>query len=125
MSDTADLERESYISLVTYRRDGTEVATPVWHVILEGRVYVFTEAASYKVKRLRRDSRARVAACGAFGRVHGRWLDANGRVVDDSGLTNRVYAGLAAKYGWQMRLVDILSAAAGRIGGRAILEITA
>ena len=32
MSDFQDLERESYISLVTYRKTGKEVPTPVWIV---------------------------------------------------------------------------------------------
>lgn len=118
------LDFGSYISLVTFKRDGTGVPTPVWYAPIGERLYVFTEGASYKVKRLRRDARIRVAACGATGRVTGAWHNGSGRVVDDAELERRAYEALRAKYRWQMRLVDLLSTAAGRIGGRKILELS-
>ena len=43
-----------YLSLTTYRRDGTPVSTPVWFVEEDGRLFVTTAADSYKAKRLRR-----------------------------------------------------------------------
>jgi uncharacterized protein len=56
-----------YLSLTTYRRDGTPVSTPVWFVEEEGRRFVTTAADSYKAKRLRRNPAALVAACTARG----------------------------------------------------------
>jgi hypothetical protein len=35
-----------YLSLTTYRRDGTPVSTPVWFVEEEGRLFVTTAAAT-------------------------------------------------------------------------------
>jgi PPOX class probable F420-dependent enzyme len=119
----AGLDRESYISLATFRRDGRAVETPVWFARSGERLYVFTERAAGKVKRLRNGARARVAACDVRGRVHGEWLDARGRVVAESDVERRAYAALRAKYGWQMRIVDFFSTLTGRIRGRAILEI--
>jgi uncharacterized protein len=119
-----DRELGSYLSLATYRRDGRAVETPVWFAEREGKLYVFTEGGSYKVKRLRRDSRVRVARCGALGRVSGQWRSGSARVVDDARIVDSAYAALRAKYGWQMTLVDLLSRIAGRIGDRAILEIS-
>lgn len=43
-----------YLSLTSFRRDGTGVATPVWFVEARGRLLVETDAASYKVRRGRR-----------------------------------------------------------------------
>jgi predicted pyridoxine 5'-phosphate oxidase superfamily flavin-nucleotide-binding protein len=68
-SPLAALDGEKYLSLTTFRRDGTPVATPVWFVVDDGRVLVWTSAASWKAKRLRRDSRVRIAACDAGVRV--------------------------------------------------------
>ncbi len=125
MADIRELTDERYIDLVTFRKDGSEASTPVWHVVLDDKIYVFTEADAYKVRRLRRDPRARVAACGMTGGDKGApTFEGTGRIVDDSVLTNRVYAALSEKYGWQMWLANVLSAAVGRIGGRAVLELS-
>jgi len=119
-----DQELGSYISLRTFKKDGTGVDTPVWFAESNGKLYVFTEAKSYKVKRLRRDARVRLAPCGMFGAVSGAWHDGHARVVTGSKLVTRAYEALRAKYGWQMRIADQLSRWAGRIDKRAILEIT-
>lgn len=56
-----------YLSLTTYRRDGSPVSTPVWFVEEDGRLFVITGADSYKAKRLRRNPAAMVAPCTARG----------------------------------------------------------
>lgn len=56
-----------YVSLTTYRRDGSPVSTPVWFVEEGGRLFVTTAADSYKAKRLRRNPAAMVAPCTARG----------------------------------------------------------
>jgi uncharacterized protein len=60
-----------YLSLTTYRRDGSPVSTPVWFVEDEGRLFVTTAADSYKAKRLRRNPSAMVAPCTAAGVARG------------------------------------------------------
>ena len=119
-----DRELGNYISLVTFKRDGSPVETAVWFAEHDAKLYVFTEGDSYKVKRLRRDARVRVAGCGVMGRVTGEWRDGSARVIEDRRVEDAAYVALRAKYGWQMRLVDMLSRLAGRIDDRVILEIT-
>jgi len=119
----SDLDREAYISLATYRRDGRAVQTPVWFARRGERLYVFTENDAGKVKRLRNGPRARVAACNVVGRLRGDWIEARGRVVDDVKIERDAYDALHAKYGWQMKMVDFWSRLAGRIDSRAIVEI--
>jgi len=119
----SDLDREAYISLATFRRDGRAVETPVWFARRGERLYVFTENDAGKVKRLRNGPRARVAACNVRGALRGDWIEACGRVVADPGTEREAYAALRAKYGWQMMLVDFFSRLTGRIGSRAIVEL--
>jgi PPOX class probable F420-dependent enzyme len=119
----ARLDRESYINLVTFRRDGRAVETPVWFAVRDGKLYVFSEAKAGKMKRLRNDSRLRLAPCNAIGKVHGDWIEGRGRRVDDPERVAGAYAALLAKYGWLMRLTNLVSRLAGRIEGRAIIEI--
>ena len=119
-----DRELGSYISLATFKRDGTLVETAVWFAERAGKLYVFTEGGSFKVKRLRRNPRLRVARCGATGRISGEWRDGQGRVVEDKPTEDAAYVALRKKYGWQMRLIDVMSRLAGRIDDRVILEIS-
>jgi PPOX class probable F420-dependent enzyme len=122
-ADLAALDREPYISLVTYRRSGVGVPTPVWFAVKGGRLWAFSESRAGKIKRLRNDPRARFAACNVRGRVHGSWHEARARVVAGASEQQAAYAALRAKYGWQMRLLDLFSRLGGRIGARAVIEI--
>jgi PPOX class probable F420-dependent enzyme len=119
----ARLDRESYVNLVTFRRDGRAVETPVWFAARNGMLYVFSEAKAGKMKRLRNDARLRLAPCNVRGKVHGDWIEGFGRRVDDPEGVAGAYDALLAKYGWLMRLTNFISRLAGRIEGRAIIEI--
>ena len=66
-----------YLSLTTYRRDGTPVSTAVWFVEDDGVLYVITPAQSYKAKRLRRNPEAMVAPCSARGTPKGDAIPAH------------------------------------------------
>ena len=63
------LRRGKYVSVTTFRRDGTPVPTPVWYALGDGELVFWTGAASGKVKRLRNNPRVLVAPCNARGRV--------------------------------------------------------
>jgi PPOX class probable F420-dependent enzyme len=112
-----------YVSLATRKRDGTEVRTPVWIAERNGRHYVFSAADAGKVKRVRAQGRAHLAACTAQGRVLGPWVSARARIVADSATVDVAYRALYAKYGWQMRAIDWLSKLTGRYDRRAIIEL--
>jgi PPOX class probable F420-dependent enzyme len=73
-----------YISLTTYRRDGTDVATPVWFVQEGDRLLVRTGTASGKAKRIRRNPAVRVAACTASGQLRGQQVSGVVRVLSGS-----------------------------------------
>ena len=115
---------EPYISLETFKKDGNGVKTPVWAAPLDGKLVVMSAGDAFKVKRLRRDPHARVAACDMRGKVRGEWLEGTGRVLDDAEHVRRAHAALRQKYGWQMAMGDFFARIAGRIHKRAWLEIT-
>jgi hypothetical protein len=112
-----------YLSLITCRANGAEVATPVWFASVDGTLYVFTAGDSGKVKRLRRSPRARVAPCNAQGKLHGPWRDATARLVTDVAVIGRAQAAIGKKYGWQKWLLDLGSWLTGRIRRRAWIAI--
>ncbi|MFF8960102.1 PPOX class F420-dependent oxidoreductase [Streptomyces sp. NPDC014894] len=94
-----------YISLTTFRKDGTGVATPVWFAQDGEKLYVWTNSESWKVKRLRNDSRVTVTECDARGKIAEGARSARGtaELFDDLTETRRL---LARKYTWQFWLVD-------------------
>jgi uncharacterized protein len=104
MAWTKALAEEKYLSLTTYRRDGSAASTPVWFVVDEGRLFVWTSASSWKAKRVRRDPRVRIAACDFRGHVHGDAWDATARFLTDSD-GERVQQLLLAKYPVARRLL--------------------
>ncbi len=114
---------ERYVSLASYRRNGLEVRTPVWLAEVDARYYLFSEGKAGKVKRIRANGRARLAACDLRGSVRSDWLEARGRIVSDVDLIERVYAALRRKYGWRMRIGDFFSKLSGRYDKRAIVEL--
>jgi PPOX class probable F420-dependent enzyme len=78
----AELARAKRTLLISYRRDGTPVPTPVWAAPAGGLLYVRTESSSGKVKRLRNDARLLLAPCTVRGEPLGPPLEARGRLLE-------------------------------------------
>ena len=113
-----------YVNLRSFKRDGSPVDTPVWFATVDGRVVIFTDGTSYKVKRIRRNAKVELARCDARGGLRGPWLPGQARVVEEPDLIARSYAALNLKYGWLMRIGTVFSTLAGRVKRRLILEVT-
>ena len=73
---------QKYMSLETFKKNGQGVKTPVWFVVHNDALYVYTEANSWKVKRIRNNPRVRVAVCNIRGDVKGAWFDATASIVE-------------------------------------------
>ena len=72
--------RGKYLSLTTFRRDGTGVATPVWFVTDAGKILVDTDADSQKVRRIRRNPSVTVAECTATGHLRSSPVPARAQI---------------------------------------------
>lgn len=70
-----------YVSLTTFRRDGTPVSTPVWFVSENGNLLVETDGDSYKAKRIRRNENVTVTRCNAMGRTTGEVISARATIL--------------------------------------------
>lgn len=70
-----------YLSLVSFKRDGTPVATPLWFVLDGDRLLAMTDAHSAKVKRIRRDPEVTVAPCKGSGRLTGEPIIARAEIL--------------------------------------------
>jgi uncharacterized protein len=106
MSTTDALSKARYVNLETFRKDGTGVQTPVWVARDRNDIVIFTNGDSYKVKRLRRNPKVRIAECSVRGALKGPWHDGTGQLVDDEAAKQSAIRALHKKYGWQMKLID-------------------
>ncbi len=93
-----------YCVLVTYKRSGEFVPTPVWFGLSNGALYVRSEASAAKVRRIRNDSRVRVAPCTARGRPLGPPAEGRARVLQGPAEEQRAEVALQANYGSGRRL---------------------
>jgi uncharacterized protein len=104
----AQFANQKYLSLATYKKDGTAVPTPLWFA-QEGSVfYVYTLAKAWKLKRIRNNPRARIAPCDVRGKIKGEWVDAEARILDQSEAA-KVHRLLDKKYGWQKMIGNVIS----------------
>ena|ERR1700739_3031341 len=70
-----------YISLTTFRKAGSGVATPVWFGEEDGKLYVMTMSNSGKAKRIGNNPQVRVAPCAVRGKVTGPDFAATARLL--------------------------------------------
>jgi PPOX class probable F420-dependent enzyme len=120
----ATIGDEKYISLETFKRDGTGVKTPVWCAPLDGKVVLFSAGSAYKVKRVRNNPKCRAAPCDVRGNVRGAWVDGTARVLDDPKDVEAAHGALRKKYGFMMAMGDFFAGITGRKAKRAYIEIT-
>ncbi len=119
------LDNVAYVSLETFRKDGSGVLTPVWIAPLDGKLVIGTGGSSFKVKRIRSNARVRLAACNSSGKqILGPWYEGKARIVDAAAEAERGDTALTAKYGLQRRLLTFFAKLSGRIKDRAIIEVT-
>ena len=69
MTVVDEIGRSRYVNLTTYRKNGTAVATPVWHVANGGELLIVSDADAWKVKRIRNNGHVVVTVCDFRGKV--------------------------------------------------------
>jgi len=103
----AQFANAKYLNLETFRKSSASVRTPVWFAQATGQAvfYVYSEADAGKVKRIRNNSKVRVAPCSFRGEARGEWMDARARICGEEE-SARGQQLLRAKYGWQKAIAD-------------------
>ena len=105
----AEIDNARYISFLTYKRDGSPIATPVWVVPYENGYAFTTEANAFKVRRIRHDARASIAVCDMRGKVapHATWFHGAAVVLNEQ-QTAEVIALIEKKYTIGTKLLAVM-----------------
>jgi hypothetical protein len=121
MKPNTTFDHQQYLNLETFRKNGVGVKTPVWFVADGDTLFVRTDAASGKVKRIRNHPQIHIAACKMDGALLGEWIEASARLVNDPEIDRKVDRLLEKKYGLMKFLFGLFSSIRGR--KHSIIEI--
>jgi len=132
VSDThwREIAASSFVSLGTFRRNGAEVAVPVWIARDGDELVVTSERNTGKVKRLRNDTRVTLRPCRRMGAVapDAITVHATGRIAGAASDDARANVALRRKYGLQYRAIlgfeAIVRKLQRRPGDRVIIRIS-
>lgn len=116
-----------FVSLTTFRKNGTGVATPVWIGREEDTLVVTTPSGSGKVKRLRNNAHVELRPCSRRGTVKAGapTVTAVVELVEGPEAMRRLDAVLRPKYGMEYRIVMLVERAVRRgPNDRVMLRIT-
>jgi PPOX class probable F420-dependent enzyme, Rv2061 family len=117
-----ELGSAKYVSLTTYRKDGTPVPTPVWVVRDGDELAVWTNARTGKVKRLRRNSTVTVATCTFRGKPRSAPVPARAELMPPERV-GRVLDLIKRKYGISGRIL-VLRAQRSTDGSAVGIRVT-
>ena len=115
----SNLTKHQYINLITFRKSGEGVGTPVWFAQDGNRLFVTTDASAGKAKRIRNNSRVELAPSDMRGKHLGDKVQAHARILqgDEIKAAEKL---LKKKYGLQYSMFGV----AGRNTVRVFIEIT-
>jgi uncharacterized protein len=96
---------QKYLNLETFKKSGEAVKTPIWFAAdpaanldsSGAKLYAYTMGVSGKIKRMRNNSRVRIAPCDIRGNVTGEWVNAQAEIITGdeaqyaNGLLNQKY----------------------------------
>jgi uncharacterized protein len=91
--------------VVTFKRSGEPVPTPVNFGLSSGRLYFRSEPRSAKVRRIRRDPHVRVCPCNLRGRPTGAMAEGTARVLSGEA-AERADAALAGNWTTSMKVME-------------------
>jgi PPOX class probable F420-dependent enzyme len=107
-----------FVSVTSFKRDGTGIATPVWSVSENRRLFAFTDLRSAKVRRMRRNPQVLVAPCLPNGRLRGTPRPAHAEVLTDERDLERVQKLMLRRYRVSYRVVMLVYRLVRRLRGR-------
>jgi uncharacterized protein len=102
MAIPKEISGQKYVSLVTFRKNGAAIPTPVWFGEANDRLYVMTRTDLGKFKRIHNNPSVRVAPCTIRGKVTGPEFAATARILAESEFS-AARATINRKY-WAARL---------------------
>jgi len=110
-------KKHQYINVETFRKNGVGVKTPVWFAQDGDTLVVRSESTSGKMKRIRNNTKVRIAPCDSRGGVLGEWVEARADIIKDDAENKRIDQLVTKKYGLFKRFFDLMQKIRGGQSG--------
>jgi PPOX class probable F420-dependent enzyme len=110
------LGAEKFVSLTTFKKDGTAVATPMWIGRDGDHLFVWTPADSGKAKQAKNNPRVALVRCGRGGKVHegAEPVDGIAEVITEPATVQRLAGVIRRKYGLEFTAVTFIERVVAR-----------
>jgi uncharacterized protein len=111
MSDAISaLGAERFVSLTTFKKDGTAVAAPMWIGRDGDHLFFWTPADSWKAKRAKNNPRVVMVPCSRRGKVSdgAHEVDGTAEVITDQATVDRLAGVIRGKYGIEFYIVTFI-----------------
>jgi uncharacterized protein len=104
------LGAEKFVSLTTFKKDGTPVAAPMWIGRDGDHLFFWTPADSWKAKRAKNDPRVVLAPCSRRGTVRegAEPVDGITEVIAEPATVQRLAGVIRRKYGFEFIIVTFI-----------------
>jgi uncharacterized protein len=83
-TDFTGFDKTRQIVLVTFKRSGEAMPSPINHGVADGKLYVRTDPSTGKVKRLRNNPNVVVVPCNLRGKPKGQAVAGVARILPES-----------------------------------------
>jgi PPOX class probable F420-dependent enzyme len=104
-TEFAGFDKTRQIVLVTFKRSGQPMPSPINHGVADGKLYVRTDPGTGKVKRLRNNPRVVVVPCSLRGKPKGQAVAGVARILPESEHAHAEQA-IAANWSLPMKLLE-------------------
>jgi PPOX class probable F420-dependent enzyme len=110
------LAAEKFVSLTTFKKDGTAVATPMWIGRDGDHLFAWTPADSWKAKRAKNNPRVVLVPCSRAGKVRegAEPVDGIAEVITDPATVQRLAGVIRRKYGLEFIVVTFIERVVAR-----------
>src|ERR1700727_3590221 len=121
------LGAEKFVSLTTFKKDGSAVASPMWIGRDGDDLFFWTPVDSWKAKRARNNPRVTLVPCSRGGKVRegATPVDGVAEVITEPAIVERLAGVIRRKYGFEFVIVTFIERILARgKKARLILRIT-
>jgi PPOX class probable F420-dependent enzyme len=110
------LGAEKFVSLTTFKKDGTPVAAPMWIGRDGDHLFVWTPADSWKAKRAKNNPRVVLVPCSRGGKVRdgAEPVDGIAEVITEPATVQRLAGVIRRKYGLEFTVVTFIERVVAR-----------
>jgi hypothetical protein len=123
MTDVKQFKDREFLSIETFRKNGSGVKTTVWFAQEGDMLYIWTIGESGKAKRIRNNARVNIAPCKRLGKVTGKWMAAQASVDDSAAAVRHVETLLRRKLGFVFAAFELMDRLRDRLTGKQRVSI--